>query len=85
MEGTRWWVAGIAGLLAVAMVVESVGWMAGAGLGVVAAAGILGYRLYRVRRPGKGPSVYCLRCGELLMPTARSCPHCGSASWSVRG
>ena len=84
MEGTRWWLIGVAAMLAAVMVLESVGLMAGIAVGSVCLAGILGYRFYRARHPAKGPAVYCLRCGELLRPTARQCKYCGSASWTMR-
>jgi len=84
MEGTRWWLIGVAAVLAAVMVLESLGLMAGIAAGSVCLAGILGYRFYRARNPSKGPAVYCLRCGELLPATARQCKHCGSASWTMR-
>jgi hypothetical protein len=84
MEGARKWLIGVAGGVAAVMVVESVGLIAAAGLGAVSAAVFLGYRFYRSRNPAKGPAVYCLRCGETLLRTARQCKYCGSASWTMR-
>ena len=84
MGGVRLWLIAVAAVLAAVVVVESVGLMAGVGLGSVCLAGIFGYRFYRGRNPAKGPAVYCLRCGEALPATARSCKHCGSASWTMR-
>ena len=83
-DGIPLWLIAVAAVLAAVVVVESVGLMAGVGLGSACLVGIFGYRLYRARKPVKGPTVYCLRCGEALPATARSCKHCGSASWTMR-
>ena len=84
MGGIRLWLVAVAAVLAAVVVVESVGLMAGVGLGSVCLVGIFGYRFYRARNRAKGLTVYCLRCGEALPATARGCKHCGSASWTTR-
>jgi len=84
MGGVRLWLIAVAALLAAVVVVESVGLMAGVGLGATCLAGIFGYRFYRARNRAKGLTVYCLRCGEALPATARGCKYCGSASWTTR-
>jgi hypothetical protein len=83
-DGIPLWLIAVAALLAAVVVIESVGLMAGVGLGAACLAGIFGYRFYRARNPPKGPAVYCLRCGEELPATARGCKYCGSASWTTR-
>jgi hypothetical protein len=84
MDGKRWWLIGVAALLAILMVADSIGLEAGAWLAAAIGAGALGHRWYRARRGAPGPVVYCLRCGETLAPTARQCKSCGSASWSMK-
>jgi 4-amino-4-deoxy-L-arabinose transferase-like glycosyltransferase len=79
----RWWLIGVAALLAVVFLYESIGSTGAMVLFVVALAGFAGYRFYRARNPGKGHSVRCLTCGETLSPTARQCKYCGSARWTV--
>lgn len=82
MDEKRWWLIAVAALMAILMVAGSIGLEASVGLAAAIGAGILGYRLYRARRPKKGPTVYCLGCGKVLPSTARQCKFCGSASWS---
>jgi hypothetical protein len=79
----RWWLIGVAVLVAGIFLYESIG-MVGAGLLVAGfGLGTMGWRLYRKRVPAKGPSVRCLSCGETLASTARECKYCGSARWTV--
>jgi hypothetical protein len=83
MDTKRWWLIGVATVLVALMVVDSVGWMAGVGLGVACLAGPVIYTIYRKKHPPKGPTVVCVRCGETLSSTARQCQYCGSASWTI--
>jgi len=83
-DGNGWWLIAVAALLAAVVVIESVGLMAGIGLGAGCLAGIFGYRFYRDRKRASGLTVYCRRCGEALPATARGCKYCGSASWTMR-
>jgi Flp pilus assembly protein TadB len=83
-DGMRLWLIAVAAVMAAVVVIESVGLMAGVGLGSVCLGGIFGYRFYRARNLAKGLTVYCLRCGEALPATARGCKYCGSASWTMR-
>jgi hypothetical protein len=73
------WIA-VASLLAALMLAGSVGWEGAVVVVGLAGAAIGGVRFYRRRNP---PAVRCLRCGESLARTARDCPYCGSASWTV--
>jgi hypothetical protein len=82
MDGKRWWLIGVATVLAALMVAQSIGWLWGAILSVSIATGAVAYRAYRQRNPEKGPVLYCLKCGQTLKATARQCDSCGSASWS---
>ena len=84
MEGKRWWLIGVAAVLAVLTLVDSIGLMAGVALASVCVAGLVAYRFYRAKNPVKGPSVSCLRCGQSLSLTATQCKYCGSASWTRR-
>lgn len=84
MNGKRWWMIGVAALLVVLTVANSIGLAAGASLAVAIGAGVAVRRRWRARHPAKGPEVYCLRCGKTLAYTARECKYCGSASWSMK-
>ena len=79
----RWWLIGVAAVMAAIFLYQSMGQEGTIVLCVGAMAGFAGYRLYRSRRPAKGPSVRCLTCGETLASTARECKYCGSARWTV--
>ena len=79
----RWWLIGVAILMAAIFLYQSIG-MAGAAVLVVGSiAGLAGYRFHRTRKPGKSTGVRCLTCGETLASTARECKYCGSARWTV--
>jgi hypothetical protein len=76
----RWWLIGVAALMAAIFLYESVG-LVGAGLLVAGfAVGTVGWRVLRWR---KVTGVKCLTCGEALASTARECKYCGSARWTV--
>jgi hypothetical protein len=79
----RWWLIGVAALLATIFLYESVGVVGAALLVVGFAVGSLGWRTFRRRVRAKGPVVRCLSCGETLASTARECKYCGSARRSV--
>jgi hypothetical protein len=79
----RWWLIGVAALMAAIFLYQSIG-MAGAVVLVVGSiGGLVGYRYYRSRKSGKSAGVRCLTCGETLASTARECKYCGSARWTV--
>jgi hypothetical protein len=80
----RWWLTGVAALMAAIFLYQSVGWEGTAALCVSVLAAFAGYRWYRSRGPVKASGVRCLICGETLPATARQCKHCGSASWTVK-
>jgi hypothetical protein len=79
----RWWLIGVAALMAAIFLSQSIGLEAFLLLGLGALAGFAGYRFYRSRNPAKAPAVRCLVCGETLASTARECKYCGSARWTV--
>lgn len=79
----RWWLIGVAALMAAIFLYQSIGLVGEIVLVAVTVAGLAGYRLYRSRHPRGGASVRCLTCGETLAPTARACKYCGSARWTV--
>jgi hypothetical protein len=80
----RWWLIGVAAVMAVLMVFDSLGTWAGVGLCALFLASLLGYFWFRSRQPEKPAEIRCIRCGETLRPTARNCPYCGSASWTYK-
>jgi hypothetical protein len=82
-DGPRWWLIGVAALMAAIFTYQSIGTVGAAVLAVGAVAGFAGYRFYRSRKSAKGASVRCLTCGETLASTARECKYCGSARWTV--
>jgi hypothetical protein len=83
MDKPRWWLMGVAVLMAAIFLYQMIG-LAGS---IVLVAGALlvyaAYRFYRSRHPGKSGVVRCLTCGETLAPTARGCKYCGSTRWTV--
>jgi hypothetical protein len=79
----RWWLMGVAALMAAIFLYESVGLVGAMALLVGTIAGSIGYRFYRSHRAGKAVGVRCLTCGETLPSTARECKYCGSARWTV--
>ena len=82
-ERPRWWLIGVAALMAAIFLYQSIG-LAGAIVLVVGlAAGFAGYRFYRSRHAAKSGVVRCLTCGETLAPTARACKYCGGTRWTV--
>ena len=84
MESNRpkWWVIGIAALLAGMLLYDSLGsWAALAG-GLAVIAAFLIYQSARSARPAAA-SIRCIKCGEPLNPNARRCDSCGSASWTI--
>ena len=62
----------------------SIGVMPAVVLFALSVLGVTGWRFYSKRNPPRLPEHYCLKCGAVLMATARSCRECGSASWSTR-
>jgi len=79
----RWWLIGVAALMAAIFLYESIGPVGAALLVAGFGVGSAGWRWYRQRNPAKGPAVRCLSCGETLASTARECKYCGSARWTV--
>jgi hypothetical protein len=79
----RWWLIGVAALMAAIFLYESVGMVGAIVVLAGTIAGAIGYRFYRSRRPAKAGGVRCLTCGETLPSTARECKHCGSTRWTV--
>jgi hypothetical protein len=77
----RWWLIGVAALLAGIFLRDSVGSWAAVGLVAVFFAVLAGYRWSRTP---KSASIRCLKCGEALNPSARQCDVCGSASWTFK-
>jgi hypothetical protein len=76
---SRWWITGVAALLAGIFLWESFGlWGAAA---VVAA--MAGFVMFESRRRERPAAARCLKCGEALNANARQCDSCGSASWTV--
>jgi hypothetical protein len=82
-ERPRWWLIGVAALLAAIFVYQSIGPVGAAVLAAGSLAGIGGYRWHRSRRPARAPGVRCLTCGETLASTARECKYCGGTRWTV--
>jgi membrane protein implicated in regulation of membrane protease activity len=80
--GRRLWWLLVAGILAGLLLFDSVGYQAGGTLIVATVLGVIGYRWYRRRNPPPGGVIRCLKCGETLAASARSCKYCGSASWT---
>jgi hypothetical protein len=78
------WFVLIAALLAALILIQSVGIQAAAALVIATFIGMFAWHEYRKRNPPPPPSNYCLRCGETLPVTARSCRACGSAAWSSK-
>ena len=79
----RWWLIGIAELLAALLLYQSIG---AAGAAVLVAGSLVAfaaYRFYRSRNPVRAPLVRCLTCGEILSSSARGCKSCGSTRWTV--
>ena len=81
---TPMWIIAVAAILAFLLLYNAIGLTYAAGLSVISAAGLLGYRYYRARNPPEPPGIRCVRCGEKLRATARQCDACGSASWTWR-
>ena len=79
----RWWLMGVATLMAAIFLYESIGLWGAVVLVVGGIAAFAIHRVYRTRRPPKSPGVRCLTCGETLASTARECKYCGSARWTV--
>jgi hypothetical protein len=79
----RWWLMGVATLMAAIFLYGSIGLWGAVVLVVGAISAFAIYRVYRSRRPAKAPGVRCLSCGEALASTARECKYCGSARWTV--
>jgi hypothetical protein len=79
----RWWLIGVAALMAAIFLYQSIGLKGEIVLVAVTVAGLGGYRWYRSRNPRSAGSVRCLTCGETLASTARECKYCGSARWTV--
>jgi hypothetical protein len=81
----KWWVIGIAALLAGMLLYDSLGsWAALAGgLAIIAAFLIYQSARSQAARSGKAASIRCIKCGEPLNPNARRCDSCGSASWTI--
>ena len=82
-QSPRWWLMGVAALMAAIFLYQSIGLTGAMVLVVALAAGFAGYRLYRARKGGRASGVRCLTCGETLAPTARGCKYCGSTRWTV--
>jgi hypothetical protein len=79
----KWWLVVVAAVVAALVLTDAVGYLGGAFVVALCFGGWAVYRLKRRIIPVKGPLVRCLRCGESLALTARDCPYCGSASWTV--
>jgi len=79
----RWWLIGVAALMAAMFLYQSIGLVGAIVLVVGAVVALAGYRRYRSRRPSKAAAVRCLTCGETLASTARECKYCGSTRWTV--
>jgi len=79
----RWWLIGVAALLAVVFLYESIGMAGAIALAVGSIAALAVYRFYRSRKPAKPAAIRCLTCGETLPATARQCKYCGSTRWTV--
>ncbi len=79
----RWWLMGVAALMAAIFVYQSIGLVGTIVLVAGTAASLAGYRLYRSRHARGATAVRCLTCGETLASTARQCKYCGSARWTV--
>ena len=79
----RWWLTGVAALLAAIFIYQSIGEGGAIVLCLGSLAGFAGYRFYRSRNPAKAAKVRCLTCGEILSSTARECKYCGSARWTI--
>jgi hypothetical protein len=82
-EKPRWWLIGVAALLAAIFLYQSTGPVGAVVLVAGSLAAIAGYRWYRSRHPGRAPGVRCLTCGEALASTARECKYCGGTRWTV--
>jgi len=70
----RWWLIGVAALLAALFLYQSIGLVWAIGLFVGSMAALAAYRFYRGR---KSVGVRCLTCEETLPSTARECRYCG--------
>jgi len=82
-EKPRWWLIGVAALMAAIFLYQSIGAAGALALCLGLPAGLGVYRFYRSRNPARAPAVRCLTCGEALSSTARECKYCGSARWTV--
>jgi len=77
----RWWLIVTAAVLAVLTLYYYTGsW-------IVVALFFAAFAVFVIRfaaRTRAARSHVCIRCGAALNPNARSCPSCGSASWTIR-
>jgi hypothetical protein len=80
----RWWLIGVAAVMAAIFLYQNVGLAGTLVLGVGTLVAFAAVRWYRLRNPPQAPQVVCLVCGEALASTARQCRHCGSARWTVK-
>ena len=83
MSEKRYWLIGVAALMAAIFLYDSIGPEGVMVLAGGALVGFAGHRFWRSRNRAGGSGVRCLTCGEMLAATARSCKHCGSARWTV--
>ncbi|MBZ5602397.1 MAG: zinc ribbon domain-containing protein [Acidobacteriia bacterium] len=81
LQPRRWWLIVTAAVLAVLTLYYYTGsWV----VVVLFFAAFALFVLRSVTRTAAPRSHACVRCGAPLNPNARSCPSCGSASWTIR-